>query len=277
MFEASVFRGEEPDENRLNIERPRLDSWAVRVGWRRGPWQAQISGGRLHEPEWFEPYDVTRLTASIGFDGAVASRALAATLAWGQNREITLGNTRRLPARMGSVGRTARRRSTAAPRKCGKADLRRSACIRAGFARPSARLSDIDALTVGSVRDLPIAGIGRVGIGGDITVYRTSARPARPTSGRRVVPRVPALAARSQSRPRPLSRIIAGDRRLAAPWLSVGCRSLDRAAATIAAHVSSSPSRNCSAPPCAMPAARCGDACARSRSRRRIIPPASRT
>ena len=33
-FEASVFRGEEPDQddNRYNIEAPRLDSWAARVG-----------------------------------------------------------------------------------------------------------------------------------------------------------------------------------------------------------------------------------------------------
>src|SRR6185436_4941411 len=29
-FEASVFRGEEPDENRLNIARPKLNSWAGR-------------------------------------------------------------------------------------------------------------------------------------------------------------------------------------------------------------------------------------------------------
>ena len=27
------------------------------MGWHRGPWQAQFSGGKLHNPEWFEPYD----------------------------------------------------------------------------------------------------------------------------------------------------------------------------------------------------------------------------
>jgi len=78
-FENSVFRGEEPDEDRTNIDQPRLDSWAGRVSWRRGPWQAQFSGGRLHEPEWFEPYDVTRWTASIGFTGSIASRRSAAS------------------------------------------------------------------------------------------------------------------------------------------------------------------------------------------------------
>jgi hypothetical protein len=87
IVEASVFRGEEPDENRTNIERPRLNSWATRLSWRRGSWNAQFSGGRLHEPEWFEPYMVTRLTASVGFTGSIASRPLAATAAWGENRE----------------------------------------------------------------------------------------------------------------------------------------------------------------------------------------------
>ena len=81
------FRGEEPDDNRLNIERPRLDSWSARIGWRHGPWDAQLSGGHLHDPEWFEPYLTTRLTASVGFDGSIMSRPLAATAAWGENRE----------------------------------------------------------------------------------------------------------------------------------------------------------------------------------------------
>src|SRR4051812_5861002 len=86
-LEGSAFRGEEPDEDRLNIEQPRLNSWSTRLGWRRGPWEAQVSGGRLHDPEWFEPYMTTRLTASVGFNGSVASRPLAATVAWGENRE----------------------------------------------------------------------------------------------------------------------------------------------------------------------------------------------
>src|SRR5207245_5773611 len=91
MVETSAFRGEEPDENRLNIDTPRLNSWSARATWRRGPWQAQFSGGHLHQPEWFEPVDVVRLTASIAYDGAVRSRPLAATVAWGQNREPSLG------------------------------------------------------------------------------------------------------------------------------------------------------------------------------------------
>jgi hypothetical protein len=83
MVEASAFRGEEPDENRLNIEAPHLDSWSSRLSWRHGPWAAQFSGGHLHQPEWFEPTDVTRLTASVAFTGTVGSRARAAPPAGG--------------------------------------------------------------------------------------------------------------------------------------------------------------------------------------------------
>src|SRR5205085_10796163 len=86
--EASWFRGEEPNDNRLNIDRPRLDSWSARARWRRGPWDAQVSGGHLHRPESFELYDIPRLTASVAFTGSVAGRPLAAMIAWGENREI---------------------------------------------------------------------------------------------------------------------------------------------------------------------------------------------
>lgn len=79
-LESSVFRGEEPDENRLNIERPRLDSWAARVQYNAGAWHAQFSGGHLHQPEWFDPFDVTLLTASLAFDGPLKSRPLNVTL-----------------------------------------------------------------------------------------------------------------------------------------------------------------------------------------------------
>jgi hypothetical protein len=92
-IEGSAFRGAEPDDDRLNVEQPRLDSWAARAWWQYGPWQAQFSAARLRQPEWYEPYDVTRLTASIGFDGRVGSHPLSATLAWGQNRHFSINKS----------------------------------------------------------------------------------------------------------------------------------------------------------------------------------------
>ena len=172
-FETSVFRGEEPNENRLNIDRPRLDSWAGRVGWRHGPWRAQFSGGRLHEPEWFEPYDMTRLTASVAFDGAAAHRPLSATLAWGENREFT-------PFRGVSDAflLEADLRATDATTIYGRAEKAHKEILGLGyhpkgFGHPHI-FSKIGAVTLGVVRDLPIVSRGRLGIGGDVTLYAMS-------------------------------------------------------------------------------------------------------
>jgi len=172
-FETSVFRGEEPNENRLNIDRPRLDSWAGRVQWHNGPWSVQFSGGRLHEPEWFEPYDMTRLTASIGFDGSVGGRALATTIAWGENREFT-------PFRgvADSYLLESDFRATQATTFYGRAEKVRKEVLGLGyhpkgFGHPHI-FSDITAVTAGAVHDLPFVHRGRLGIGGDITLYGMS-------------------------------------------------------------------------------------------------------
>ena len=78
-----------------NLEQPRLNSWAVRGSWRSGPWSAQVSGGHLRQPEWFEPFDATRLTASLSYEGSIGARPLAATLAFAENRQFNgfNGNT----------------------------------------------------------------------------------------------------------------------------------------------------------------------------------------
>jgi hypothetical protein len=172
-IESSVFRGEEPDENRLNIDRPRLDSWSARAGWHRGPWQAQVSGGYLHEPEWFDPYDVTRLTASIGFDGAIRSRPLAATLAWGENREhngfnqASDGYLLEWDLRATDMSTLYGREELVAKQIFGLGPEPRGFAHRHLYSR-------IDALTLGYVHDLPIVRWSRIGVGADITVYHMS-------------------------------------------------------------------------------------------------------
>jgi hypothetical protein len=174
-FEASVFRGEEPDrdDNRYNIEKPALDSWAARVGWHRGSWQAQFSGGSLRNPEWFEPYQTTRITASIEFNGAVGSRPLAATLSWGHHREDNGFNDHAdgylLEWDVRATGRTAvYGRLEAAAKQIFGLGLHP-----AGFNHPH-NYSHIDALTIGLVRDVGPARWGRLGVGADATVYRMS-------------------------------------------------------------------------------------------------------
>jgi hypothetical protein len=172
-FEASAFRGEEPDDDRTDIERPRLDSWSARVGWRRGPWQAQVSGGHLHIPEWFEPWDVTRLTSSISFDGAVAHRRLAAMVAWGRNIEYN-GYDDVADSYLSEWDLRASRMTSL----YGRAEKAKKQIFGLGYhplgLNHRHTYSDIDALTLGVLRDLIADDWGRFGIGADVTVYRTS-------------------------------------------------------------------------------------------------------
>jgi hypothetical protein len=117
---------------------------------------------------------VTRLTASIGFNGAVAARPLAATLAWGENREI-LGT---VDGYLLEWDLRAAKRSTF----YGRAEKMRKEILSLGVhprglapgSHPHS-VSDVNALTLGYVWDLPIDRGGRFGLGADITVYKTSA------------------------------------------------------------------------------------------------------
>jgi hypothetical protein len=168
-LEGSWFRGEEPDEHRLNIARPWLDSWSVRGQWRRGPWQAQVSGGILHKPSWFEPYDIPCLTASIEFNGSLRSHPLAATLAWGENREIHgILDGYLLEWNAGLTSHS---------RLYGRAEAVAKDLLDLGFPDPPGiislhRISRVAALTLGYVHDMSEAPWGRLGIGGDATFYR---------------------------------------------------------------------------------------------------------
>ncbi len=169
--EASVFRGQSPDEDRLDIDEPRLNSWASRIGWRSGPWQAQISGSRLRQPESYVLADATRLTASVAFDGDVRGRPLHSTIAWGQNRE--------LHGILDSVLAEWRWNLRTHDTVYGRGELMEKEIVGLGHVHDVVghpiQISKVAALTVGYVRELAAMSWGRFGIGGDFTGYRTSA------------------------------------------------------------------------------------------------------
>jgi hypothetical protein len=87
-LEASAFRGREPDQNRFDIESPKLDSHSFRLSWNPSPhWALQASRGRLESPEQLEPdIDVDRTTASVIYAGDWKPGHFESTLAWGRNR-----------------------------------------------------------------------------------------------------------------------------------------------------------------------------------------------
>ena len=87
QIEASAFRGQEPDEDRWDIEEPRLDSWSVRATLTPSPnWALQVSHGRLEEPEALHPgEDEARTTASVHYN---SGSGLAATAAFSNKNRV---------------------------------------------------------------------------------------------------------------------------------------------------------------------------------------------
>lgn len=86
QLEGSAFRGREPDENRWNIETPKLDSWSLRATFTPSPaWAAQISYGRLNAPEATHAgEDEGRFTASVSH----ISGKVAATLGYSRKKRM---------------------------------------------------------------------------------------------------------------------------------------------------------------------------------------------
>ena len=87
-LEGSLFKGREPDQNRYDIESPKLDSRAARLSWNpTANWALQASRGRLTSPEQLAPeVDTDRTTVSALYGRAGRRSRFDATLAWGRNQ-----------------------------------------------------------------------------------------------------------------------------------------------------------------------------------------------
>jgi hypothetical protein len=91
-FETSVFKGQEPNENRWNFDRPKLDSFSARLTFNPTKnWSFQISHGYLKNPEPAEPEIRIRrrTTASAIYNKnwADKDRNWANSFVWGQNHD----------------------------------------------------------------------------------------------------------------------------------------------------------------------------------------------
>jgi plastocyanin len=88
-IEASAFKGEEPNENRWDFDKPRLDSFSGRISWNPGQnWALQVSHGYIKNPEPSEPdlHILRRTSASAIYNRRYSLRQnWASTFAWGQN------------------------------------------------------------------------------------------------------------------------------------------------------------------------------------------------
>ncbi len=166
-FEAGAFHGQEPDEDRLDLDTAALDSYGARASWADGPWAFQVSGGHLKTPERTSPYDANRVTASAMFFKGDERHSIAWTAAFGQNREV-FGN-------LEAYLLESTRRSTKNV-LYGRLEFVEKNILDAGFhpigVAHTHRTSLIGALTAGYVRDIAAPAWGTFGIGGDVTVYR---------------------------------------------------------------------------------------------------------
>ena len=88
-FEASAFKGREPDENRWAFDSPQLDSFSGRFSFNpTKEWAFQISYGYLKNPEPAEPEVriMRRTTASAIYNKKFSeNRNWSNTFVWGQN------------------------------------------------------------------------------------------------------------------------------------------------------------------------------------------------
>jgi hypothetical protein len=84
-LEASGFYGSEPGENWWIIQSGPLNSWSTRLWFFPAKsWAAQVSFGRIANPEALEPGDQARMTASVEYTRPMNGASWASSLVWGR-------------------------------------------------------------------------------------------------------------------------------------------------------------------------------------------------
>lgn len=112
-LEASSFTGREPDENRLDFDKPLLDSYSGRLSFNpNSNWAFQVSQGFVKSPEAIRPLEnVNRTTASAIYSKPLSRNSFFnATALWGLNAGHARENAALLEGvfvkgRMGLFGR----------------------------------------------------------------------------------------------------------------------------------------------------------------------------
>jgi hypothetical protein len=93
-LEASAYKGREPDQNRYDIETPKLDSGAVRLSWNpTANWSLQVSSAYEKSPEQLDPAtDQHKLSASAIYTVPFGEHGWwSTTAAWGRRSSEGVG------------------------------------------------------------------------------------------------------------------------------------------------------------------------------------------
>lgn len=178
-LEASGFRGREPDEDRYDIEAPRLDSWTVRATWNPTPdWSFQVSRAEQSSPEQLEPdEDVTRTSASAAWGrrldawGGVRANAL---VAWGR-RTPSHGDSLDAAIAEGSLAFDSGWTAFARAERIETNELVLGAHTPGGGHAHGGPAYRVGQLTVGGLYDWTVRPGVRVGVGGAFQAYQVPA------------------------------------------------------------------------------------------------------
>jgi hypothetical protein len=88
-LEGSSFTGREPDENRYNFDKPRMDSWSSRLSFNPNEnWALQVSHAFIKSPEALRPdEDMNRTTASATYVYTFGiEKYFSSSVIWGLNK-----------------------------------------------------------------------------------------------------------------------------------------------------------------------------------------------
>jgi hypothetical protein len=173
--EASGFHGREPDEGRWNIDWGAINSWSSRLSvFPAKNWIAQVSVGRLQDPEASHPGSIVRTTASLEYVRPAAGQNWWATsFVWGQNYK--LDERRRTNAVLAETVVPFRRRNFISGRfEWSQRDelfeynhtLADQVTERTGQ-----HAFDVTGFTAGYTRDVPLFRGVQTGIGANATAY----------------------------------------------------------------------------------------------------------
>lgn len=175
--ELSGFHGAEPNENRWNIETGRMDSWSARLDWTPTKnWAAQVSSGRLHNPEALEPGDIIRTTASVSYSRPIHDGDIAASAIWGRNHDVA--TQRNLNSYLTEAVMRFRDKNYVT----GRAELldrdelfADNPLLEAQLASTVGSTFRVAAFTAGYTRDVHLVPHLKTGLGSNVTLYRVPA------------------------------------------------------------------------------------------------------
>ena len=166
MFEASLFNGREPDQERWDFDFGKMDSVAGRVWYKPSDrWEFQVSTGHLVEPEELSHGNVQRTTASGSWIRKNGDNFTALTAGWGANAAHET-------VRHAVFGELTRRLGPLAV--FGRAELVQveTEVLLGGHGHGAPALKDaVGAFTFGALRDVGVWRGFEAGFGGNLTLY----------------------------------------------------------------------------------------------------------